>query len=188
MKHNSTSFILVVLVSLVLSLAACTPVQPLTMTATSAAAMNTETGTITQTKAMTTTMVGKGQPGPVHCLVDFEATVRQGPSNGIALKGVFDFKVDEDGTLYGQLKQENQQEILAAGQVVGRAIHLVFALGENQNIFGVGTAKARITNDTCGLALGGPFVGPAPGDAGDWLAKRLGGNPGSTPACDVGCD
>lgn len=186
MKHHSTSLILVVLISLIL--AACAPVQPLTMTATSAATMNTESSTITQTEAMTATVAGKGEPGPVHCLVDFEATVRQGPSNGVALKGVFDFKVDEDGTLYGQLMQENQEEILAAGQVIGRAIHLVFALGEDQTVFGVGTAKARITNDTCGLALGGPFVGPAPGDAGDWLARRLGGNPGSTPACDVGCD
>lgn len=73
--------------------------------------------------------------------------MRQGPSHGVALKGVFGFKGDEEGTLYGQLMQE---EILAAGQVVGRAIQLVFALGEDQVVGGVGTAKARITNDTCG--------------------------------------
>ncbi|HMN30029.1 MAG TPA: hypothetical protein PKE45_17890, partial [Caldilineaceae bacterium] len=129
-----------------------------------------------------------GQPGPVHCLIDFEATVRQGPSSGVALRGIFDFKVDEAGVLYDKLMQEDHGEILAAGQVNGRAINLIFDLGDEQLLFGVGTAQARIANDTCGLVLGGPFVGPAPGDNGDWLARRLGGNSSSTPACDVGCD
>jgi hypothetical protein len=186
MKHYSTALALVVLASLAL-LTACAPVQPLTVAATSAAQSNTASSTITQTAPLTTTVAGKGQPGPVHCLVDFEATVRQGPSKGVALKGVFDFKVDETGTLYGKLLQENQSEILAAGQVIGRAIHLVFVVGKDQNVFGVGTAKTKINNDTCGLVLGGPLVGPAPGDAGDWLATIRGGNPSSTPACDISC-
>lgn len=185
MQHSFTARTLVVLVSLALILAACAPVQPLTVATT--ATMNTASSAITQTEALTTT-TGSGQPGPVHCLIDFEATVRQGPSSGVALLGVFDFKVDEEGVLYGKLMQEAGGEILAAGQVVGRAVHLVFDLGEDQTVFGVGTAKVRITNDTCGLELGGPFVGPAPGDAGDWLARRIGGNPGSTISCDISCD
>lgn len=187
MKRSSTFFTLVVLVSLALLLAACAPVQPLTVAATSAA-MNTASNTITQTAGMTTTVVGKGQPGPVHCMIDFEATVRQGPSKGVTLKGIFDFKVDEQGTLYGKLLQADQSQVLAAGQVVGRAIHLVFAVSKEQDVFGVGTAKTTINNDTCGVALGGPFVGPAPGDSGDWLARKRTVNPASTIACDVGCD
>ena len=187
MKPSSTSLPLIVLVSLALILAACAPVQPLTVAATSAASMNTASRTISQTTEMTTTVAGQGQPGPVHCLLDFEATVRQGASKGVTLKGVFDFKVDETGSLYGKLLQGDQGEILAAGQVIGRAIHLVFAVSKDQDVFGVGTAKTKITNDTCGIALGGPFVGPTPGDSGDWLAIKRGVNPSSTPSCDVGC-
>jgi hypothetical protein len=103
------------------------------------------------------------------------------------LKGMFDFKVDETGTLHGTLLQENQGAIAAAGQVNGRAIHLVFAAGEGKYIFGVGTLVSKLANDTCGVALGGPFVGPEPGDAGDWLALGRGGSPASTPQlCDAG--
>lgn len=161
----------------------CQPVMPINAGDAAQTAI-TNTTTLTDTTAA----VGRGEPGPVHCMIDFEATVRQGPSSGVALRGIFDFKVDEAGVLYGKLMQADQSEIQAAGQVNGRAVNLVFELGEDQLVFGVGTAKVRITNDTCGLALGGPFVGPAPGDAGDWLAKPVGGNPSSTPACDITCD
>jgi hypothetical protein len=176
---------LLVLLALLL-VTGCQPVMPVNALPAGESAQMTITSTTTMTDTSVT--AGSGEPGPVHCLIDFEATVRQGPSSGVALIGVFDFKVDEEGTLYGKLMQGDGGEILAAGQVNGRAINLVFALGEEQHVFGVGTAKAKITNDTCGLVLGGPFVGPAPGDAGDWLARKLGGSPGSTPACDVGCD
>lgn len=174
-----------VLFTLLLLLTGCQPVVPVTALPASAAAQPALTTTTTLT---TTANPGSGEAGPVHCLIDFVATVRQGPSSGVTLQGVFDFKVDEEGTLYGKLMQADGGELLGAGQVIGRAIHLVFDLGDQQLVFGVGTAQAKITNDTCGLALGGPFVGPVEGDAGDWLARRLGGNPGSTPTCDVGCD
>jgi hypothetical protein len=175
----------IVLLGLLL-LAGCQPVMPVnSMPAGDSAPTMITTATTTTSMSLSQ---GSGQPGPVHCLIDFEATVRQGPSSGVALRGIFDFKVDEAGVLYGKLMQENQSEILAAGQVIGRAVHLVFDLSEDQLVFGVGAAKVRITNDTCGLALGGPFVGPAPGDAGDWLAKPVGGNPSSTPSCDISCD
>lgn len=175
---------LIVLLVLLL-VAGCQPVMPINALPATGSVQSAIT---TTSVAETSLSQGSGQPGPVHCLIDFEATVRQGPSSGVALLGVFDFQVDEAGVLYGKLMQENGGEILAAGQVIGRAVHLVFDLGEDQTVFGVGTAKVRITNDTCGLALGGPFVGPTPGDAGDWLAKRLGGNPSSTISCDISCD
>jgi len=173
-------------VAALLLLTGCQPVMPLTTGAENDAAHTAITATVAMTG--TDLLQGSGVPGPVHCMIDFEATVRQGPSNGVALLGVFDFKVDKEGVLYGKLMQENGGEIMAAGQVIGRAVHLVFDLGEDQTVFGVGTAKVRITNDTCGLELGGPFVGPQPGDSGDWLAKRLGGNPSSTIGCDISCD
>ena len=70
--------------------------------------------------------------------------------------------------LYSKLMQEDGGELLGAGQVIGRAIHLVFDLGDQQLVFGVGTAQAKITNDTCGepwvaLLWGRPKVTPATG-------------------------
>lgn len=179
--------ILLIMLAL-LGLTGCQPVMPINGVAVGDTAQTAIHTSTTMTGTTAEASAGSGQPGPVHCLIDFEATVRQGPSSGVALLGVLDFKVDGAGVLYGKLMQKDGGELLVAGQVEGRAVHLVFDLGDEQNVFGVGTAKAQITNDTCGLALGGPFVGPAAGDSGDWLAKRLGGNPGSTPACDVGCD
>jgi hypothetical protein len=170
-----------------LLLTGCQPVMPVNSMPVGGSTQTTITSTMTTTDTSSMS-VGSGMPGPVHCLIEFEATVRQGPSTGVALIGTFDFEVDEEGVLYGKLLQASGGEILAAGQVIGRAIHLVFDLGEDQTVFGVGTAKTRITNETCGLALGGPFVGPAAGDAGDWLAKQLRGNESSTPACDITCD
>ena len=185
-----TVTVVVVFLTLLL-LTGCQPVVPINAVPLADAAQTVITTTTDMTGTAETAAgpdTGSGEPGPVHCMIDFEATVRQGPSSGVALRGIFDFKVDATGTLYGKLVQEQGGEILAAGQVNGRAVNLVFSLGEDQTVFGVGTAKAKVTNDTCGLELGGPFVGPAPADSGDWLAKRLGGNPSSTPACDVGCD
>lgn len=181
--------VIIMLIMLALfGLTGCQPVMPINSVGVSEPAQSAITTSAVITGTTTDSSAGSGQAGPVHCLIDFEATVRQGPSSGVTLLGVLDFKVDEAGVLYGKLMQKDGSELLVAGQVEGRAVHLVFDLGDEQNVFGVGTAKVRITNDTCGLALGGPFVGPAPGDAGDWLAKRLGGNPSSTVGCDVSCD
>jgi hypothetical protein len=151
---------------------------------------------LNQTAITTTTTTGEaagtqgtGVAGPVHCLVDFEAAVHHGPSTGLTLNGVFDFKVNERGTLHGMLLQGDQSQILAAGQVNGRAVNLVFVVGERKFVFGVGTTLNQIQNDDCGVVLGGPFVGPEQGDSGDWLAFGRGAEPGSTPSMcdDAGC-
>lgn len=133
----------------------------------------------------TTIPLGSGISGPIHCVVHFEATVRQGPSAGVELIGMFDFKVGPTGVLHGKLLQGDQSELQVAGQVVGRAVNLVFILAEGKYIFGVGTALNQIKNYGCGGVLGGPFVGPEPGDAGDWLAITRDGTPSSAGA---GCD
>jgi hypothetical protein len=52
------------------------------------------------------------------------------------------------------------------GQSTGRAINLLFTVGDGQYLFGVGTMEHDLA--TCDGAMGGPFVGPQPGDAGDW--------------------
>jgi hypothetical protein len=165
----------------------CQPVMPITAVPENDMAQTALTATTPITG--TNLAQGSGFPGPVHCLIDFEAAVRQGPSSGLALKGVFDFKVNESGVLHGVLLQSDQTEIVTGGQVNGRAIHLIFVVGENKFVFGVGTTLKQIENEDCGVVLGGPFVGPEPGDAGDWLAFGRGASPSSTPSmCDsAGC-
>ena len=184
-------WITLLLVLLLAVLGGCQPVAPLNVAtvAGSAPAGIAATTAITAAAAMTGTLAeGSGAPGPVHCEVNFEATVRQGPSSGVALAGILDFKVDASGDLGGKLRGPDGSEIPAAGQVDGRAIHLVFDLGDEQTVFGVGAARGEITNDTCGLALGGPFVGPQPGDMGDWLARKVGDNPSSDICGPTSCD
>jgi hypothetical protein len=168
-----------------LLLTACQPIMPMTVVPENDLNQSASAAPTTDTEAT----VGTGSPGPIHCLVDFEAAVRQGPSTGITLQGVLDFKVNELGTLHGMLLQADQSQILVAGQVEGRAIHLVFVVGEQKFVFGVGTTLNQIKNDECGVALGGPFVGPEPGDSGDWLGFGRGAEPGSTPSMcdDAGC-
>lgn len=123
-------------------------------------------------------MHDSGAPGPVHCNIMFKAQVHQGASNGLALKGMFDFKLNASGVLTGTLTQADQSEVKVSGQVHGQAINLAFTVGNSTYVFGVGTALKPIDNETCGDTLGGPFVGPKAGDAGDWLAKQ-GTQPGS---------
>jgi hypothetical protein len=193
LMHKSTAVTLIALLAiLALALSACQQVQTLGPAATPSSGSTPSSSAATQTETApnsATAGQGSGEPGPIHCLVEFEATVRQGPSTGMALTGTFDFKVDATGTLHGKLLQANQSEIMAGGQVNGRAINLVFIAGKAKYIFGVGTSQSKMANDSCGTIMGGPFVGPEPGDAGDWLASGRGAEPGSTPAiCDsAGC-
>lgn len=167
-----------------LLLTGCQPIMPITVLPENDLSQTAITATTTSAATG-----GTGVPGPIHCLVDFEAAVHQGPSTGLALKGVFDFQVNESGTLHGMLLQSDQTQILAAGQVEGRAVHLVFVVGERKFVFGVGTTLNQIQNDDCRVVLGGPFVGPEHGDSGDWLAFGRGADPGSTPSMcdDAGC-
>jgi hypothetical protein len=114
----------------------------------------------------------------VACALPFEATVRQGPSTGTALVGTLNFTVDADGGITGTLAQDGQPDILVVGQAQGRAINLAFDLSTADTpgvfIFGVGTAIDPVDSELCGTALGGPFVGPAEGDSGDWGLPLLG--------------
>lgn len=109
------------------------------------------------------------------CSFDFEATVRQGPSKGVALVGKMDFDVAADGALTGKMTSKDGKTINVAGQVVGRAINLVMELEATKDksygkyVFGTGTALRPIMgDDDCGGPLGGTFSGPEPGSMGDW--------------------
>ena len=103
----------------------------------------------------------------------FDATVRQGPSAGTEVSGDLTIEISADGTLSGDLKPASGgADITVTGQATGRAINLAFDLGKisgvEQYLFGVGT----VAGDICDSPTGGPFVGPQPGDSGDWLCCK----------------
>jgi hypothetical protein len=102
----------------------------------------------------------------IQCSGDFEATIYQGPSAGLSLVGPLSLQVDATGNLTGGLTTNDGALIEVTGQAIGRSINLVFNLGEDKRIFGVGSLENDI-RDCEGLS-GGPFTGPEPGDSGDW--------------------
>ena len=106
--------------------------------------------------------------GNTSCTVkNFEATIQQGPDKGWSMTGDLALTIAADGGLTGTLKQTNgSADIMAVGQVNGRAINLAFDLGTGKTVFGVGTLWKPISE--CDGAIGGPLVGPQPGDSGDW--------------------
>ena len=110
--------------------------------------------------------------GSYECTGDFEATVHQGVDAGWSLVGELTLSVDDSGAAEGVLTLQDGQTVVAAGQVNGRAINLVFTVSENTYIFGVGTSLNDFS--TCDSIVGGPLVGPNPGDSGDW-GYALGG-------------
>lgn len=110
----------------------------------------------TATPATSTTTIGR-----------FEATVHYGPNTGVSLNGQVKLDVESSGNVSGVLTLADGSQVKAVGQANGRAINLMFDLGNDQKVFGVGTAERDIREG--GGMMGGPFSGPAAGDLGDWL-------------------
>jgi steroid delta-isomerase-like uncharacterized protein len=106
---------------------------------------------------------------PTICRSAFEATVQQGPSAGLTLTGTLSIVVKDDGGLDGQLTLVDGSRIATVGQANGRAINLMLTTPDGQAIFGVGTTAQPISQ--CNGLFGGPFVGPLPGDSGDWVGE-----------------
>ena len=116
---------------------------------------------------------------PVQCSVVFAATVNSGPSVGTEMLGVLRFDVAPEGTLTGELIHEDKTTVPVTGSADNNAINLVFTLSETAIIYGVGTSDQPVAE--CTGTFGGPFTGPAAGDAGDWLARAFAVD-GSTPS------
>jgi predicted ester cyclase len=121
---------------------------------------------------------------PVVCNSNFEATVHTGPSAGLSLQGKLAIVVKEDGALDGQLTLADGSKVATIGQATGRAINLMLTSSDNQQFFGVGSSEYAISD--CTGVLGGPFVGPMPGDSGDWVIKPVEGGTEEPPADDSG--
>lgn len=119
-----------------------------------------------------------------RCLLPFEATVRRGPSAGLALTGTLSLAIDARGTAWGILALPDGAGDLVVGQGDGRAVNLLVTLADGRVVYGVGVAEHDVRD--CTGAMGGPLVGPQPGDAGDWSTT---GNPfyPTVAACYSSC-
>jgi hypothetical protein len=109
------------------------------------------------------------------CLFDFAASVRRGPEAGTTLAGVLALGAGPSGEIdaggFVPLADGKPGDRLAVvGQTVGRAISLLFRLPSGNALYGVGTLEYALAE--CTGAAGGPFVGPLPGDGGDWEGKQ----------------
>jgi hypothetical protein len=113
------------------------------------------------------------------CILPFEATVRQGPSAGQDFSGTLAIKIGASGEIETGVLVHDGTGIPVVGQITGRAVNLLLTTGDGQYVFGVGTSEADLRLAcpeimAAGIyaesgAMGGPFVGPQPLDAGDWL-------------------
>jgi hypothetical protein len=109
------------------------------------------------------------QAGAARLLMDFRATVRQGPHAGLILQGILDLPLTDTGAVdAGVLTQPDESTLPVVGQITGRSVSLLFNLGEAGLVYGVGTSQ--FPANVGGGVLGGPFVGPGDGDSGDWAA------------------
>ncbi len=108
---------------------------------------------------------------PMACGGRFEATVRQGPSAGLALVGQLEVRVEPSGEARAVLTLRDGATLPATGHVNGQAINLIFVVRPDTYLFGVGTSQ-RAFHECAGI-WGGPFVGPEQGDIGDWLGTQI---------------
>lgn len=107
---------------------------------------------------------------PTSCVLDFEATVHQGPSTGLSLNGELTLEIEQSGSIRGQLTTMDNLEIRITGQAIGQSLDLLFYVDKDTYIFGTGVAEMAVHH--CWGVFGGPFVGPQPGDNGDWLGRE----------------
>ena len=94
----------------------------------------------------------------------FSAVVYQGTDRGLSVQGQLTLQMNKIGSLTGTLKQTNGPDVTVVGQTNGRAINLIFDLGQGRLLFDVGTLQQDIP---CGGAAGGPLVGPRSADSGN---------------------
>jgi hypothetical protein len=102
----------------------------------------------------------------------FEATIHRGPDAGLMVQGVLQLGHNKSNEVMGQVVRKRGSAIPVSGQLNGLAINLVFYLGHGQHVFGVGTV-----GQDPGMKhwfMGGPLVGPKPGDSGDWFLASTG--------------
>lgn len=100
---------------------------------------------------------------------------QRGFSNIPTLSGVLSIEIEPSGAVIGNLDQEKDVDMVVVGQVIGRAIHLVFQrnpAAPSEDIFAIGTGVNDIRDCTGDWA--GSFVGrhgrTPLDDNGEWWA------------------
>ena len=120
------------------------------------------------------------------CSTAFEVTIHDGPTAPLMLAGGLTLQIEPSGSFVGTLNRRLQnadeveplgvlpaRDIPVVGQVNGHAINMLFDLGDGAHVYGVGTAESDL-NACDGVipgTIGGPAVGPGPGDRGDWEGR-----------------
>jgi hypothetical protein len=101
------------------------------------------------------------------CPGTFEGAVTHGPNAGLVFSGPIVVTVGDDGTITGTLVNNDGTVVPIGGFVAGNSIHLVFDLGENGTVRGVGDL---VGNDfaTCTGTATGSLHGPTLQDTGNW--------------------
>lgn len=108
-----------------------------------------------------------GQEAAATCSFPFHAEVYRGPNTGLAVAGVLTLDIEPSGSTSGALVQDGGAQLPLVGQTTGRAINLLFDLGDGTHLSGVGTADSDIRACQFHTILG-PFIGPKDDDSGAW--------------------
>jgi hypothetical protein len=103
---------------------------------------------------------------PNQCTFGFTAAVYHGPSAGLELNGELVLDFDPEGRVDGTLTTLDG-DIAVVGQATGRALHVLFDLGDGKYISGYGNADSDV-RDCAFTTIVGPFVGPYLSDVGAW--------------------
>jgi hypothetical protein len=121
------------------------------------------------------------------CLRLFEVSVRQGPNEGQEYLGVLALRVADGGAIEeGYFATSDGDDFPIVGQATGRSIGLLITLAEGQTVYGVGVGEHEV--GACAGQMGGPLVGPEPGDMGDWAVIDLANQtPGTRSRVCKGC-
>jgi hypothetical protein len=114
--------------------------------------------------------VGASEDG--LCRMQFEATVRFGPSlesnEPFAISGLLAFKIGGGGGLSDASLTTEDGTFPMVGQASGKAIAMRITLNENETLIAVGGGESSVRS--CFGEYGGPASGPIRGDLGDWVA------------------
>jgi hypothetical protein len=120
-----------------------------------------------------------------QCVMPFEVAVRQGPSAGTTVRGLLFLSVDDEGVASGSLAAHGGIDADVSGQVTGDAVSLRFALQNGALLYGTGVVNGDLLSCVV-YDMGGPAVGPAEGDLGDWRTGSITIDPDLPTFCLLG--
>ncbi len=113
-----------------------------------------------------------GDPVDVSvCKSDFEATVKQGPSAPLSLRGTLTLTGDSRGAIGYLQPTGSSDKVPVNAQFVDNDIALKFYLPDATIIRGQGPATSPLSQ--CNGQMTGGLTGPKAGDSGDWLVRNF---------------